>query len=682
MKTFRFLGITIIAFLVSVNFAACGDDYDDSIIIDRVDNLENRVRQLEELCKQMNTNISSLQNIVAALENNDYVTSVTPITKDGKEVGYTITFKKNQPITIYHGKDGKDGSNGKDGVNGTNGEDGKDGENGITPAIGVSKDSDGIYYWTLNGEWLLDSNGSKIKAAGVDGNDGSDGADGTDGENGTNGTNGIDGITPQLKIEDDYWFVSYDKGITWTKLGKSTTTTESECIFQDVKIEDNTITLTLADNTAFTLLRYKPIQITFDMDEEEQGISAGGTVRIPYTLVGATDHTIVSASSDGNYKVKLENQTVNGGVITVTAPDNYVDGFINVVVSDNNGFFSLHTIHFYEWRMTISSSLDESLVYFIPTDGGNVTIPLDMVNFNYKIVIPEDAKDWVNATVNTRGAERKENIIIYIAANMTNAVRSCIVNLLPSNGTKAIAQFRIIQRSQAPTQLEKVFTGKRIKTLDDTKYFYSCGFLTNLKDRDGKATFFYNYSVKDNEANNIPNVVVRYKRTSENAPEDYILKVWVNSQGFASKIHQTNFNDEISFSSTKTCQYDSEGYLTFMKDGRENREYTITWENDNITHIQTKRFMDEGTDLEWTKEFDFDYYTDANSNNMLLYYRIYDVDIDEVDCLYWAGLLGKAPKNLTKSLNGTVTGDYPYSENYEYTWTDHSVNDISFEFYY
>lgn len=660
MKTFRFLGITIIAFLVSLNFAACGDDYDDSIIIDRVDNLENRVTQLEELCKQMNTNISSLQNIVAALENNDYVTSVTPITKDGKEVGYTITFKKNQPITIYHGKDGKDG------------------ENGITPAIGVSKDSDGIYYWTLNGEWLLDSNGSKIKAAGVDGNDGSDGADG---ENGTNGTKGIDGITPQLKIEDDYWFVSYDKGITWTKLGKSTTTTESECIFQDVKIEDNTITLTLADNTAFTLLRYKPIQITFDIDEEEQGISAGGTVRIPYTLVGATDNTIVSASSDGNYKVKLENQTVNGGVITVTAPDNYVDGFINVLVSDNNGFFSLHTIHFYEWRMTISSSLDESLVYFIPTDGGNVTIPLDMVNFNYKIVIPEDAKDWVNATVNTHGAERKENIIIYIAANMTNAVRSCIVNLLPSNGTKAIAQFRIIQRSQAPTQLEKVFTGKRIKTLDDTKYFYSCGFLTNLKDRDGKATFFYNYSVKDNEANNIPNVVVRYKRTSENAPQDYILKVWVNSQGFASKIHQTNFNDEISFSSTKTCQYDSEGHLTFMKDGRENREYTITWENDNITHIQTKRFIDEGTDLEWTKELDFDYYTDANSNNMLLYYRIYDVDIDEVDCLYWAGLLGKAPKNLTKSLNGMVTGEaYSDSVKYEYTWTENSVNDISFKF--
>ena len=54
----------------------------------------------------MNTNISSLQTIVTALQNNDYVTGATPLMKDGKEIGYTITFSKSNPITIYHGKDG------------------------------------------------------------------------------------------------------------------------------------------------------------------------------------------------------------------------------------------------------------------------------------------------------------------------------------------------------------------------------------------------------------------------------------------------------------------------------------------------------------------------------------------------------------------------------------------------
>ena len=91
-----------------------------------------------------------------------------------------------------------------------------DGKDGSTPVIGVKMDDDGIYYWTLNGEWLTDENGNKIKAVGTDGKDGANGA------NGENGTNGKDGITPQLKIEEGYWFISYDNGATWTQLGKAT----------------------------------------------------------------------------------------------------------------------------------------------------------------------------------------------------------------------------------------------------------------------------------------------------------------------------------------------------------------------------------------------------------------------------------------------------------------------------
>jgi hypothetical protein len=33
---------------------------------------------------------------------------------------------------------------------------------------------------------------------------------------------GKDGITPLLKIDDDYWYVSYDEGTTWEKEGKAT----------------------------------------------------------------------------------------------------------------------------------------------------------------------------------------------------------------------------------------------------------------------------------------------------------------------------------------------------------------------------------------------------------------------------------------------------------------------------
>lgn len=182
----------------------CSDEYDDSALRNDLNDLETRVTKLEELCKQMNTNISSLQSIVTALQTNDYVTGVTPAMQNGKEVGYTITFSKSNPITIYHGRDGQ------------NGADGTNGKDGATPVIGVKKDTDGIYYWTLNGDWLTDGSGRKIKAQGTDGQDGTNGSDGD------NGTNGKDGVTPKFKIENGYWYISYDNEMTWTQLGKAT----------------------------------------------------------------------------------------------------------------------------------------------------------------------------------------------------------------------------------------------------------------------------------------------------------------------------------------------------------------------------------------------------------------------------------------------------------------------------
>ncbi len=41
--------------------------YDDSNLWSSVQGLEERIARLEELCKQMNTNITSLQTLVEAL---------------------------------------------------------------------------------------------------------------------------------------------------------------------------------------------------------------------------------------------------------------------------------------------------------------------------------------------------------------------------------------------------------------------------------------------------------------------------------------------------------------------------------------------------------------------------------------------------------------------------------------
>ncbi|MBR5200002.1 MAG: hypothetical protein IKW20_09315, partial [Bacteroidales bacterium] len=199
---------------------------------------------LQEMCAQMNTNISALQVIVNALQNNDYILEITPIYENSVEIGYVITFSKSGKVTIYHGKDGADGAAGQPGTPGQDGAPGTPGANGATPVIGVEKDTDGYYYWTLNGEWLLDSNGQKVRASGIDG------------ENGENGSNGAPGITPEFKIENGYWYVSYGEG--WIKLGKATGDQgvqgePGETLFYNVIYDSTSVTFMLWDGTEITV---------------------------------------------------------------------------------------------------------------------------------------------------------------------------------------------------------------------------------------------------------------------------------------------------------------------------------------------------------------------------------------------------------------------------------------------
>ena len=267
--------ITLFAIALAVGVSSCSK-FDDTAIWDKLNEQEQtlndhekRIAALEELCKQMNTNINALQTLVEALEKRDYITNVSPVREDGVVVGYTISFASSDTITIYNGKDGSDGTG------------------GYTPQIGVKKDADGLYYWTLDGEWLLDDSGNKIKAVGEDGRDGQDGTDGTngsngsngqdgqDGEDGTDGRDGVDGITPRLKIENDYWYVSYDEGATWIELGRATGEDgadgsdgsdgeDGDSIFSSVTQDEEYVYFNLADGTMITLPKHDKENIQFE----------------------------------------------------------------------------------------------------------------------------------------------------------------------------------------------------------------------------------------------------------------------------------------------------------------------------------------------------------------------------------------------------------------------------------
>lgn len=367
---------------------------------DRLDNLENRVSTLEEMCAQMNQDISSIQEIVKALQNNDFVTGVEPVVYEGKEVGYIINFSKSGSVTIYNGKDGKDGQNGKDGqdgqngkdgqdgINGQDGKDGVDGKDGHTPVVGAKLDEDGQYYWTVDGEWLLNDDGKKIPVTGEDGN------------------------TPELKIVDDYWFITYNDGKTWEKLGKATGE-DGDSFFKDVTVSENEVIIVLADGETIVLpINNKIVDVEFNIENDETGVFAGKEICIKYTIKNATETTKISASSDGFYAVKVQRDSIDRGSIFVVCPEPYQDGFINVIVADN-GYSTLRIINFYENHISFPKGLD----YHVDAEGGQVQIPV-VFNFNYKLVVDEAAESWISLPGVTKAPEMQNEVInIAVSAN-------------------------------------------------------------------------------------------------------------------------------------------------------------------------------------------------------------------------------------------------------------------------
>lgn len=164
-------------------------------------------------------------------------------------------------VTGQNGKDGVDGKDGKDGVDGKDGANGANGADGHSPLIAVAKADDGISYWTLDGEWILDTDSNKIRVTGQDGKDGKDGVDGI------NGTNGVDGITPLFKIEEDFWWVSYDNGEAWTKLNqakgdkgdKGDKGEQGDSMLQSITQDEDSVRFTLANGETIGIPKHQPI---------------------------------------------------------------------------------------------------------------------------------------------------------------------------------------------------------------------------------------------------------------------------------------------------------------------------------------------------------------------------------------------------------------------------------------
>lgn len=174
--------------LLMCGFSAC-----DTTDLERdINSLKDRVEDYEAQVQKLNDDMNIIRVL---LDGNKTITSYS---FDG--TNYTLTLSNGETLTLTQG------------VVGAN-----------YPSITIDEES---------GNWIIAGKDSGVKAEAEDGKDAP--------------------YTPQFKIENENWWVSYDGGVTWTDLGEKATgdpSGESSPISNVTLASDgNSITIKLSDN--------------------------------------------------------------------------------------------------------------------------------------------------------------------------------------------------------------------------------------------------------------------------------------------------------------------------------------------------------------------------------------------------------------------------------------------------
>ena len=202
---------------LALSCLACSK-YDDSTLYDRIAKLEQRVGAIEEKVKVANEDIKTLKDLVSASTQGKIITEVKK-TDDG----YDLIFSDKQVISIKHGRNGADGH---------------------SPKISVAQEN-GVYYWQLDGQWLLDAQGQKVRVSGETGPVVSQGPQGVAGQ---------DGKMPKLRINAGKWEVSYDEQ-KWepVKVVSETNTVTGWDVFKKIEETATEVIITLKSGSTIKL---------------------------------------------------------------------------------------------------------------------------------------------------------------------------------------------------------------------------------------------------------------------------------------------------------------------------------------------------------------------------------------------------------------------------------------------
>ena len=373
---------------------------------------------LDSFCEIMNTNIASLQAIVEAFEEDDYVASFEETKNSMPEdyATYSVRFNAGTSAEIWCRKDGNDSKG--------------------VPQISAAQDENGKWYWTLDGKWLS-IGGSTVPV--LEGDD-----------------------APRICAEDGRWMISGDAGATWKDLSEmdGQAVSPGKYIFDDAYKKGSFLHLVLDNGETLPISTLEDIDIIFT-DADGATCVTGETARIAYEVVGWDEATEVICSCDTpGWEAEIESTGINTGYVVVTNTGAEEDAAVTVTADNSTGDEISKALIFVKGILTAKADVEN-----IGGDGGIVDVEIT-TNTNYTVSIPSEASGWISVVDGgTKSELRTETIKLAVAGYESGPDRSATVSFTVSG--KVVTSIHISQKSQeeeiwgAPID----FADKRVKSI-------------------------------------------------------------------------------------------------------------------------------------------------------------------------------------------------------------------------
>lgn len=167
-------------------------------------------------------------------------------------------------------------------------------------------------------------------------------------------------------------------------------------------------------------------------------------------------------------------------------------------------------------------------------------------------------------------------------------------------------------------------------------------------------------------------VVMKVREGSEsNYGSDYYLQL--NKQGFITYAYQEEYDEgDTEPEGNWWFEYNKAGQMTMFKHDDDDyvEKYTLAYSNGDVTKVN---YIDEDRETsETTVEYVNDKHTSPVENNgcIMLFEDALGIDMDEMEIAYFAGLLGKATKNLPMRYTESYKSHgSEYTDTYDFNWT-------------